>query len=64
VLEYNRRKQQDELWRIYMSKLVSFSFNIPTYEDFRDGKVKKEEPEEALERIIDKINKANGGDDL
>lgn len=47
-----------------MSSIVPwFVPEIPNYYDLINGK-EKEDPDKAVERIIDKINKANGGDDL
>lgn len=64
--EYYRRKQDDILWRVYISKLVNVYYpDMPEYYDIVSGKnVSRETPQEATNRLIEKINKQNGGDDL
>jgi len=49
-----------------MSKLVNVYFpDMPQYLDLVSFDDKpKETPQEATKRLIDKINEANGGDDL
>lgn len=63
--EYNRRRQEDILWQGYMAKLTNVYYpDLPEYFDLIGFNVSRETPQEATNRLIEKINKQNGGDDL
>jgi hypothetical protein len=63
VIEYYRRKEEDYVWRVYMSKLPqSLIKDLPSYLNLIDNKnVSHETSEQSVNRLIDKINKYNGG---
>lgn len=71
LAEVYRREQITELWQVYIAKCVSAGIDKNTLPDYanllkqaKGCDIKKESPEQIKARLIDKINKANGGDDL
>lgn len=71
LMEVYRREQINELWQVYMAKCVSAGIDktqLPDYASLlkqaKGFDVTKESPEQIKARLIEKINKANGGDDL
>ena len=71
LTEVYRRDQINELWQVYMAKCVSAGIDKTQLPDYANllkqakGEVMKQETsEQIIARLVDKINKANGGDDL
>ena len=70
-MEYYKRQQVSDLWQIYVAKCVSVGIDkdlLPEFSVLRDNILNrdtiKETPQQVVDRIIGKINRANGGDDL
>jgi len=70
LIEVYRREQIQELWQVYMAKCVSAGIDknvLPDYANLlkqaKGFDVSKESPEQVKARLIEKINKANGGGD-
>lgn len=61
LIEFKRRDEIASLWQNYMAKCVSAGFkDFPQYYDLVQNFISnkpKETPQEAVSRIIDKINK-------
>ena len=67
-MEYYKREQINELWQIYMAKCVSAGIDKNILPDYtillkraKGEPFKQETPEQITARLIDKVNKVNGG---
>lgn len=69
-MEWYRREQINELWQVYIAKCVSAGIDkniLPDYAELlkraKGIDVKVENPEQVIARLIEKIEKSNGGNE-
>lgn len=64
--EYKKQAEINRLWQVYMTRVCSAGLkDFPQFydliKDFGGVGKKKETPQQAVNRLIEKVNKSNGG---
>ena len=62
LVEWYKRDQNEQIWRIYMSKLTQVIYtDLPDYTALIADQKPQKDTKADIERLIKKVNKANGG---
>lgn len=64
VVEYYKRYKEEQMWRVYMSKLAQCLVkDLPPYLSFIENKSEtKETSKQSVNKLIERINKYNQGE--